>query len=59
MNARTSLIDSYRLIEFNADNLESTLNIVFSGDVANTGRNPFDLNSSTGRLTRGSNSKPR
>ncbi|MFM9069317.1 MAG: hypothetical protein ACKOUR_18585, partial [Planctomycetota bacterium] len=50
MNARASLVDSWRLIEFNADNLESTLNLVFSGDVSNTTQNPLNLNNATGRL---------
>lgn len=37
MNARAALVDSWRLIEFNADNLESNLDVVFSGDVRNVG----------------------
>ena len=49
-NARASLVDSWRLIEFNADDLESSLDVVFSGDVQNAGNNPFRLRSSTGRL---------
>ncbi len=49
-NARASLVDSYRLIEFNADALESNLDVVFSGDVQNFGSNPLDLRSNTGRL---------
>lgn len=50
MNARSQLVDSWRLIEFNADNLESTLDVVFSGDVGNTTQNPFHLKGTTGRL---------
>ncbi|QDS95638.1 hypothetical protein FF011L_44360 [Roseimaritima multifibrata] len=49
-NARASLVDSWRLIEFNADDLESNLDITFSGDVLNASDNPLDLQSSTGRL---------
>lgn len=49
-NARAALVDSWRLIEFNADDLESSLDVVFSGDVQNFGPNPLNLNSSTGRL---------
>lgn len=49
-NARAALVDSWRLIEFNADDLESSLDVVFSGDVQNVGSNPLDLRSSTGRL---------
>ncbi|MBM4002346.1 MAG: hypothetical protein FJ295_03535 [Planctomycetes bacterium] len=50
MNARSQLVDSWRLIEFNADNLESTLDLFFSGDMGNTTSNPFNLKSTTGRL---------
>ncbi len=49
-NARASLVDQWRLIEFNADNLESSLDVTFSGDVQNIGDNPADLRTSTGRL---------
>lgn len=50
MNARANLIDTWRLIGFNANDLESDLDIVFSGDISNVGDNPLDLRSSTGRL---------
>ncbi len=50
MNARSLLVDSWRLIEFNANDLESDLNLVFSGDISNTGNNPVNLQSATGRL---------
>jgi hypothetical protein len=50
MNARAALVDSWRLIEFNADNLESDLDLVMSGDISNVGSNPLDLNDRTGRL---------
>lgn len=50
MNARAALVDSWRLIQFNADQLQSSLNFFFSGDIGNTGQNPFHLNSDTGRL---------
>lgn len=49
-NARAALVDTWRLIEFNADDLESSLDVVFSGDVQNFGNNPMDLRTSTGRL---------
>lgn len=49
-NARASLVDSWRLIEFNADDLESSLDVVFSGDVQNATDNPLDLRGSAGRL---------
>jgi len=50
MNARAALVDTWRLIEFNANDLLSELNLVFSGDISNEGDNPLDFNSSTGRL---------
>ena len=50
MNARASLVDAWRLIEFNANDLESTLDVVFSGDVGNVGDNPFRLDEANGRL---------
>lgn len=49
-NARADLVDNWRLIEFTADDLESTLDITFSGDVQNVGNNPSDLRLDTGRL---------
>ena len=50
MNARASLVDSWRLIFFNANDLESDLNLIFSGDLSNVGDNPFRLRSSDARL---------
>ncbi|MEX2307096.1 MAG: TolC family protein [Pirellulales bacterium] len=50
MNARAALVDSWRLIHFNANDLESNLDLVFSGDIANASDNPFDLRASNGRL---------
>jgi len=50
MNARASLVDTWRLVQFNADQLQSTLDVFFSGDVQNVTDNPFRLRSSTGRL---------
>ena len=52
-NARASLVDAWRLIEFNATDLESTLDVVFSGDVQNDGNNPLSLRGGTGRLRAG------
>jgi hypothetical protein len=49
-NARAALVDSWRSIEVVADDLESSLDVVFSGDVQNVGNNPFKLRSHTGRL---------
>jgi hypothetical protein len=50
MNARARLVDSWRLIEFNANALQSSLNLVFEGDFSNTGDNPLKFRDSTGRL---------
>jgi len=50
MNARASLVDSWRLITFNADDLQSDLDFVFSGDIGNVGDNPFDIQANNGRL---------
>lgn len=53
MNSRASLVDSWRAIEVVADNLESSLDLVFSGDIQNANDNPLSLNSRTGRLRAG------
>ncbi len=50
MNARAAVVDGWRLIQFNADQLQGTLDVVFSGDIANVGDNPLALSSATGRL---------
>ncbi len=50
MNARASLVDSWRLIHFNANDLESDLDLVFQGDIGNVSDRPFDLRASNGRL---------
>ena len=53
MNRRATLVDTWRLIEFNANKLESGLDIVFSGDVGTTGNNPADFTHTTGNLRAG------
>ena len=53
MNARASLVDQYRQIEFAADDLESQLDLVFEGDIGNTGDNPFRIRYETGSLRAG------
>ena len=50
MNARASVVDSWRLIQFNANDLGSGLDLVFNGDIGNVGDRPFDLRASNGRL---------
>lgn len=50
MNARAAVVDTWRLIEFNANDLESVLNLRFEGDVTTTGDRPFGFHNKTGRL---------
>jgi len=50
MNARAGLVDVWRLIEFNANDLESSLDLVFEGDLGTTGDNPVRFRSTNGRL---------
>lgn len=50
MNARANLVDTWRLIEFNANDLEANLNLLFGGDISTVGDNPVDFRSATGRL---------
>jgi hypothetical protein len=52
-NARAQLVDTWRLIYFNANDLLSDLDIVFSGDIGNVGDNPFRLRNTRGRLRAG------
>ncbi len=49
-NARAALVDSWRFIYFNANDLLSNLDVVFSGDLGNVGDNPFRLRDTRGRL---------
>lgn len=49
-NARAQLVDSWRLIYFNANNLKSDFGLVFNGDLGNVGDNPFRLRNTRGRL---------
>lgn len=53
MNARTALVDSWRRIEFVADQLEADFGLVFEGDLSNTGDNPLQLRDVNGRLRAG------
>jgi hypothetical protein len=52
-NARSQLVDTWRLIYFNANDLLSDLDIVFSGDIGNLGDNPFRIRDTTGRMSVG------
>ncbi len=53
MNNRATLVDTWRLIEFNANALESGLDLVISGDVGTTGVNPAEFTHTTGVLRAG------
>jgi hypothetical protein len=53
MNARANLVDTWRLIEFNANALKSGLNLTLAGDVSTLGDNPVNFRSSTGRIRAG------
>lgn len=49
-NARAQLVDAWRLIEFNANDLMSDLTLTLSGDLSTTEDNPFRFRDTTGRL---------
>ncbi len=53
MNNRAALVDSWRLIQFNADALQSNVDIVFSGDMRTVGDNPLRFRGPTGTLRAG------
>ncbi|MFH1921597.1 MAG: hypothetical protein ABIP48_17165, partial [Planctomycetota bacterium] len=50
MNARAALVDAWRQIEVTANDLESDLDVVFSGDLGTTEEHPFRFRSTNGRL---------
>lgn len=52
-NARANLVDTWRLISFNANDLESGLDLVFTGEIGNVGQNPFDINAANSALLLG------
>ncbi|MEL7497993.1 MAG: hypothetical protein AAFN77_10310 [Planctomycetota bacterium] len=53
MNARASLVDNWRNIEFVADQLEAGIDLVLEGDIGNNGDNPFKLRYENGQLRAG------
>ncbi len=53
MNARASLVDRWRRIEFVADDLESTLDVIFEGSVGSVGDNPFRIRGENNRFGMG------
>lgn len=50
MNNRADLVDTWRLIRFNANALLSTLDIHFEGDLSTVGDNPVKFRAPTGQL---------
>ena len=50
MNSRAALVDQWRLVEFNANDLLSDLDFTFSGDLGTVGDNPVRFRNTTGRL---------
>lgn len=53
MNNRATLVDTWRLITFNASALQSNLQVVLSGDVQTRGNNPLNFDGTTGLLRAG------
>lgn len=53
MNARSAVVDSWRLIEFNANPLLSGLNVRIDGDLGTTNDNLLGFRGSNGRLSMG------
>ncbi len=50
MNARAALVDSWRLIEFNANDLQSQLDVEFSGSLGTLADDPFRFRDDAGQL---------
>ena len=50
MNNRASLVDTWRLIQFNADALQSNVTVGLSGDMRTVGDNPLNFRAPTGTL---------
>ena len=53
MNNRGALVDTWRLIAFNANALRSNITIRFSGDIGTEGNNAFNFRAPTGTLRAG------
>ena len=53
MNQRAGIMDQWRLISYNADSLESDLDIVLYGGIGNTGDNPLKFRDTAGTLKAG------
>jgi hypothetical protein len=50
MNNRASLVDQWRLITFNANQLKAGLDLTFEGDMGTVGNNPVSFNGKDGSL---------
>ncbi len=53
MNAKASLVDTWRLIEFNANALKSNLSVNVTGDIGTKGNNPLNFDDANGTLKAG------
>jgi len=53
MNRRASLVDRWRAVQFVADQLQASLDVVFNGEVRNVGENPFQFRARRGTLSAG------
>ncbi len=51
MNSRASLVDTWRLIQFNADRLQAGLDVVINGDLSTVGNNAAKFQAPTGRMS--------
>ncbi len=53
MNNRAALVDSWRLIQFNADALQANLSVFVDGEMSTVGRNPVKFRSQASTLRAG------
>lgn len=53
MNNRAALVDTWRLIQYNADALQSNLTVTLSGDMSTVGDNPVKFRAPAGTLRAG------
>ena len=53
MNAKASLVDTWRLIRYNANALRTNLTVNMSGNLGTSGNNPIQFNGENGTITAG------
>lgn len=53
MNSRASLVDTWRLIAYNANALQSRVDIVMDGNISSARNNPLSFNARTSKVTAG------